>query len=153
MGEERMKKQSSQPYKRYGKKAKYVIYAENGLVADKKWQAKLRGYPISLVCLIRAALADRIPGVTEKFNSNSRYFGYRIGTDRDRAYIYIQKKKLVIDLSISQSFTKKIRQMGFKVKFRNNFQDRAGWLTGWQVPQSTLNLEPVIEYLCQAFEA
>ena len=152
MGEERMKSQSSQPSKRYGKKAKYVIYAENGLVTDKKWQAKLRGYPISLVCLIRAALVERVLGITEKFNSNSRYFGYRIGTDEDRAYIYVQKKRLVIDLCISRNFTKRIRRLGFEVKFRNNFQGRAGWLTGWQVPKSTLNLEPVVKYLCKAFE-
>lgn len=152
MGEQRMKRQSSQPSKRYGKKAKYVIYAENGLLADNAWKSKLRRYPTSLVCSIRAALADRVPGVTEKFNSNSRYFGYRIETDKDRAYIYVQKKKLVVDLCISPNFTKKLRHMGFKVKFRNNFQGRAGWLTGWQVPQSTLNLEPVVKYLCKAFE-
>lgn len=152
MGSEKMKKQVGRLSKRYGKKAKYVIYSENGLVPDKVWGPKLRDYPTSLVCLIRAALADRIRGISEKFNSNSRYFGYRTGTGKDRAYIYIQKKKLVIDLSISQSFTKKIRQMGFEVKFRNNFQGRAGWLTGWEVPKSTLNLEPVVKYLCKAFE-
>jgi hypothetical protein len=147
-----MKRQSSQPLKRYGKKAKYVIYAENGLVPDKVWGPKLRGYPTSLVCLIRAALADRVPGISEKFNSNSRYFGYRVGMDKDRAYIYVQKKKLVIDLCISPIFTKELRHLGFEVKPRDNFQGKAGWLTGWEVPKSTLNLEPVVKYLCKAFE-
>jgi len=155
LDKEKMKRQAGRPSKRYGKKAIHVIYTENSLVADKVWELKLRRYPSSVVCLfclIRAALVERVPGITEKFNSNSRYFGYRIGTDKDRAYIFVQKKKLVIDLCIRRSFTKELRRLGFEVKFRNSFQGRAGWLTGWQVPKSTLNLEPVVKYLCKAFE-
>lgn len=150
-----MKRQGGRPSKSYGKRAKYLICAENGLVLDRKWMPKLRHYPhllICLVCLVRAALTGNVPGITEKFNSNSRYFGYWVGTDKDRAYIYVQKKRLVIDLCISRGFTKELRRLGFKIKFRNNFQGRSGWLTGWQVPQSTLNLEPVVRYLYMAFE-
>jgi len=27
-----------------------------------------------------------------------------------------------------------------------------GWLTGWEVPQSTLNIKPVVKWLCKALK-
>lgn len=133
-------------------KSNNVILADAGLLEDTVWKRALQGYPTSLVCSIREKLLKNIPGITEKFNTNSRYFGYWIGADKDRAYIYIQKKALRIDLCISPSFKKDIEQNSFEVIPRENFQGQAGWLTGWQVPQSTLNLEPVVKWLCKAFE-
>ena len=135
-----------------GKKGIYVIRAKRGLLNDTIWRCTLKNYPISLICLIRERLLKKIPGLTEKFNSNSRYFGYWIGDDKDRVYIYVQKKQLVIDLCISSDFTTTLNNQEFRVKARDNFQGQAGWLTGWQVPQSTTDADSVVNGLCKSFE-
>lgn len=135
-----------------GKKGIYVIYAKRGLLNDTTWRHTLKDYPTSLIYLIRERLLRKIPGLTEKFNSNSRYFGYWVGDDKDRIYIYVQKKKLVIDLSISSDFATAIKKQGFKVKPRDNYQGQRGWLTGWQVPQSTTDVNSVINWICKTFE-
>jgi len=138
--------------KRRGKKGKYVIRAKGGLLEDTVWKRTLQGYPIPLVCSIREKLLQRIPGITEKFNSNSRYFGYWTGDDKDRIYIYVQKENLVIDLHIEPSYVSELEKEGFVIKPRDNFQGQAGWLTGWQVPHLTNKIEAVIKWLRKAFE-
>jgi hypothetical protein len=135
-----------------GKKGKYLIRAEKGLVKNGDWKRTLRNYPTNLVCSIREQLLERIPGLTEKFNKNSRYFAYWIGDDKDRLYIYVQKNILRIDLCISRDIEKEIRREGFKVHYVNNYQGRAKWLTGWQIPHSTNDIEGVVKRLCNAFE-
>jgi len=95
---------------------------------------------------------ESIPNVTEKFNNRLRYFGYWTGTDKDRIYIYVQKKNLRIDLYISRDFESEIRNIGFKVNYVNNYQGRAGWLTGWQIPHSTTKVETIMKWLCKAFK-
>ena len=136
-----------------GKKGIYVIRAKRGLLNDTIWRCTLKNYPISLICLIRERLLKKIPGLTEKFNSNSRYFGYWTGDDKDRVYIYVQKKQLVIDLYIS-NYATTLKKQGFKIKPRNNFQGQKGWLTGWHVPHSisTKKLSEAVKCLCKAFE-
>jgi hypothetical protein len=137
-----------------GKKSINVICAKKGLLGEKVWKPILKRYPTSLVCLIRERLLKKIPDITEKFNRNSRYFGYWVGDDKDRVYIYVQKKQLVIDLYIStdSDFTTVIKERGFKIKPRSNFQGHAGWLTGWQVPQSTTDIDQIADWLCKAFK-
>jgi hypothetical protein len=135
-----------------GKKGTYVIRAKRGMLSDTTWRCTLKDYPTSPICLIRERLLKKIPGLTEKFNSNSRYFGYWIGDDKDRAYIYIQKKNLRIDLCIGREFEEDIRREGFKVRYVNNYQGRAGWLTGWLVPHDTKKMNIVITWLLKAFE-
>jgi len=133
-----------------GKKAKYVILAEKGLLEEPAWRVKLQSFPLGLICLIRKELLKSVPGVTEKFNGNSRYFGYR--DDKDRIYIYIQKKQLVIDLCISPDFASTLINHGFKVKPRDNFQGQNGWLTGWQVPHTRTDINFIVKSLNKAFE-
>jgi len=123
-----------------------------GLMPEDDYQKALKGYPTALVCFIRAAIVERVTGLTEKFNPKQRYFGYCVKNDSDKAYIYVQKKKLVIDLCIDQRFAKEIEGEGFAVRPRDNFQYKARWLTGWEVPQSTLNIGPIIKYFCEAFK-
>lgn len=135
-----------------GKQSEQPIRAKNGLLDDSVWRSKLRGYPSSLLCLIRQRLQKEIPGITESFNTNSLYFGYRVGTQKERAYIYIQKEKLRIDLCISRDFELDIRKKGFEIHYSNNFQGRAGWLTGWQIPHLTKDTDAVVTWLCKAFE-
>jgi len=133
-----------------GKKAKYLVYAEIGLVDDSVWERSLKNYPTDLVCSIREQLMDKVPGLTEKFNTNSLYFGYWTGTNKDRAYIYVHKTDLQIDLNISRDSEAKLEKEGFEVRFTNNFQGRADWLTGWRVPHTT-NIERVMKWLLKAF--
>jgi hypothetical protein len=135
-----------------GKKAKYVVYAKKGLLEENKWRRALKNLPTELVRRIRRELARRVPDLNEKFNLNSRYFGYWRGSDEDRLYIFIQKKRLCILVCISWDFEKQIREKGFEVRFINNFQGRPGWLTGWYVPHDTKDMDTVMKYLCMAFK-
>ncbi len=138
-----------------GKKGKYLIYPDNrnGLVEDYKWKGYLDKYPDGLIRQIRLKLAERLPGLSEKFNHNSKYFGYRVKDEKDRVYIYVQKKNLVIDLHIKPSYVNELEKEGFIIKPRDNFQGQNGWLTGWKVPQSTTDVDPVVNWLCKAFES
>jgi len=135
-----------------GRKSTNVIRIPKGLLSDATWRHTLQNHPTSLIGLIRKRLLKKIPGLTEKFNRQLRYFGYWSGNDKDRVYIYIQKKKLVIDLCISPDFTAALNNQGFKVKPRDNFQGKRGWLTGWQVPHSTTDADRIVKWLCKAFE-
>jgi len=135
-----------------GKRAMHVIRAKKGLLAKTHWQHALYGYPTLLIALIREKLQEKMPGITEKFNSKAHYFGYWLGDDKDRIYIYVQKKKLIIDLCISSDNEIALKQQGFKVKPRDNFQCQQGWLTGWHIPHSAGNHDQIVKWLCKAFE-
>lgn len=138
--------------KQKGKASKYVIYSEKGLLKDDQWKSYLNDRPTQLIAKIRNYLKKQIPGLAEKFNYNSRYFGLRVKDDKDRIYIYIQKKGLRIDLCIGREFEEKLQRAGFKVKYINNYQGRAGWLTGWHVPHDTKKLNIVLKWITKAFE-
>ena len=102
--------------------------------------------------------------MSEKFNTSNKppYFGYSVGDGKDKAYIYVQKKNLridldlrrknEIDLDLRRKYEEEIRNEGFKVNFVNNFQGQDGWLTGWYVPHSTKNINVVVKYLSKVFE-
>ena len=134
------------------KKGKYVTIANTGLLSEEYWKPSLKGYPLSLTLEIRKQLRSNIKGIAEKYNRNSRYFGYRQKEGPDAVYIYIQKKGLRIDLRIDREFEDELKRAGFKVKYINNFQGRAGWLTGWKVPHDTKKLKFIMRMLYKAFE-
>jgi|WetSurMetagenome_2_1015567.scaffolds.fasta_scaffold415626_2 hypothetical protein len=136
---------------RKGKKAKYVTYAQKGLLEDDIWKKILKDYPTELLCSLRKNLKS-VPGLTEKFNRKTRYFGYCTGNDKDRLYIYVQKKRLQIDLCIDKENEKKIKDDHFEVVFVNNFQGRNNWITGWRVPHNAENKEIVMKWLLKAFD-
>ena len=137
--------------KRRGKKAKYVVYAEKGLLEDSKWRSSLKSYPTKLLCRTRRELVKRVPGLNEKFNRRCRYFGYWSRDGEDRLYIFVQKKRLNILLRINRYFEKAINKNGFEVHFINNFQGRAGWLTGFRVSYDAKNTNTVMKWLLKAF--
>jgi len=127
-----------------------IIQANLGLLPDKMWKSRMRKYPTDLLSVIRKSLLDIAPDLAEKFNPTSLYFAYRVRNGKGRAKIRVQKKFLIIDLCISRNFTRELEQTGFEVKHQDNFQGIAGWLTGWRIPQSTQNHEPVVKWLCKA---
>jgi hypothetical protein len=135
-----------------GKKGMYLIYPDNGigLVEDNKWEESLYKYPDGLIGQIRLKLKEHLPDLNEKFNSNSRYFGYYVKDDKDRVYIYVQKQRVVIDLDISpDDYIPALENNGFSVKPRKNFQYYNGWLTGWQVPHS-IDIKKITKWLLMA---
>lgn len=134
------------------RRSKNIESAGVGLVKDVIWRKFLQDRDTALLCSIRESLIKKIPGLTEEFNKQSRYFGYWTGADKDKAYMFVQKKGLRIDLCISRKNEKEINKEGFKVKFVNSFQGRSGWLTGWHVPHSTTKVDYVVNRLCKAFE-
>jgi hypothetical protein len=129
------------------KKSKHVIVAERGLLDKQVWQQKLQDYDTALLMKIRNEIVSALPGVIEKFNQKQKYFGYRFGDSADTAYIYVQKKRYVIDLRISPQMADSLLKEGFQIKYRNNFQGRNGWLTGWQVPLDYKDYEKITKRL------
>jgi len=134
------------------RRSKNIVSANVGLVKDIVWKKSLQGRDTALLCSIRKSLIKKIPGIAEEFNKQSRYFGYWQGTEKDKAYIYVQKKNLRIDLCISRKHEKDLQNQGYIVKYHNNYQGRAGWLTGWLVPHSKKDVKLVVKWLCKAFE-
>ena len=101
--------------------------ARSGILAGEHWLPVLRCYPTELIRAIRRRLAAEIPGLTEKFNAGSRYFGYHVQDDKDRAYVYVQKRDLVIDLCLSAELSAGLLEAGFEVRPKNNSK---GMLSG-----------------------
>ena len=134
------------------RKSKNIILSEKGLVQDSVWKPELKNYPTKLVCLIREKLIKEMPRINEKFNTYGHYFGYWMGGSADKVYIYIQKKKLRIDLCIGREHEEEIRTAGFDIEYVDNFQGRVGWLTGWHIPHDTKKMSVVIKWLLKAFE-
>ena len=144
-----------------------IYQAKIGLLKDKYWRHISKDYPLDLLCAIRKGFKKSTPLLTEKFNPSTpslRYFGYRIKKNKsltetskgayseDKAYIYVQPEKLVIDLKIEPNFANEIRRTGFEVNLKNNFQGNANWLTGWYVPHSTTKVDYVVNWLFKVFE-
>ena len=130
-----------------------ILQSHLGLLPKEHWAQVLESHPTGLLCSVRERLVQVVPGLTEKFNVSSRYFGYCVQGEMDRAYVYVQKQKLVIDLCISPDCAKDLRQAGFTVRPRRNFQGNAGWLTGWQVAHSAQKVDTITAWICKAFSA
>jgi hypothetical protein len=143
-----------------------IFKAKIGLVPETYWQSDLSNCPTHLLCTIRKLLEEAVPGLTEKFNPTTpslRYFGYRVKKSKDindiskkaysedKAYIYVKPERLEIDLKINPKFINDIRQDGFEVRPKTNYQARTDWVTGWQVPHLTNNVEAVMKWLSKAF--
>jgi hypothetical protein len=140
------------------RKGNKIYQAKVGLLEDKYWRYLLKDYPIDLLCAIRNGLEESIPLLAEKFNPTTpglQYFGYKVRNrdaakndfskrsyGPDKAYIYIQKKNLRIDLDIDRrKFEQELGKAGYEVRYSHNYQGQAGWLTGWYVPHSTKEMK------------
>ena len=144
-----------------------IYQAKVGLLKNKYWRNSLKNHPTDLLCVIRNELEESVPGLAEKFNPTTpglQYFGYKV-RDRDAAKhdfsktcyssakvkIYVQKERIRIDLAISRKFEQELQKAGYEVRYSNNYQGRAGWLTGWYVPHSTKDIKKVMKWLLMAF--
>lgn len=123
----------------------YLIKGDEGLLELNTIKQKLHGYPLGLAIQIRDQLASKIPTLHEKLNVNSKYLGYSNGNQRDVLYVYIQKKQLVLDIKVSKDEAEKLRDQGVRINPRNNYQCRAGWLTGISMPHDSNKLNAVME--------
>ena len=132
--------------------SKNVMTVDAGLVEDAEWGAYLKKYPVDLALAVRGRLLRKVEGLTEKFNRKSRYFGYRRAGGSDVVYLYVQKKGLRIDVRVSRGYEDTLRRAGFEVHYSDNFQGKAGWLTGWHVPHVTRKTAFVVELILKAFE-
>ena len=134
----------------------HIFKAKSALLDDCFFQPELQDYSVTLLDAIRKGLTKAIPELSEKFNTSSLYFGYNVGEDEDRAYIYVQKSTLVIDIKVELSsvskYVSELVKEGFVIKPRVNFQGQAGWLTGWKVPQSVTDIDIVVNWLRKALE-
>lgn len=110
---------------------------DKGLVALESLQRTLRDYPTELLLSLRQQLAKACPDLKEKLNTKSRYLGYGLVGCSYNVYVYVQKKNLLIDIRLSPDHADAFRKLGFEVRPRDNYQAKAGWLTGVFVPHDT----------------
>ena len=134
------------------KRRQNVIKSDAGLLDKTVWRRRLEDYPTDLFLQIQSLLKANVKDLTEKFNHKSRYFGYCKAGHSDVLYIYIQKKRLRIDLKIDQDYEKALRRAGYTVKYVNNYQGRFGWVTGWFISQDCRKVKEIVNYMLKAFK-
>ena len=134
------------------KRVSYLIEG-NPLVEINELKQSLQGFRLELAIQLRNRLTAIFPGLKEKLNFNSRYLGYSNGHQSDSVYVYIQKNKLLLDVRVSKEEADALRKHGFRVNPRNNYQCRAGWLTGVSVPHDTDKLDVIVELVSLALKA
>jgi len=130
-------------------RGKSIVGSESGLLPDDVIEQQLRGYPTELVLYLRTRLAERCTGLREKLNVRQRYLGYATGPT-DALYVYVQKQCLVLDIRLPADRASEVVRRGFQVRPRDNYQAKAGWLTGVRVPHGTDKRDLLVEL---AFEA
>lgn len=87
---------------------------------------------------IRRVLLQGRAGITERLNRGTvKYLGYHV-RGRDRAYVYVQNARLVVDVDVPRTDENlgPLREVGMEVTLRKNYQYRAGWVTGILLPHA-----------------
>ena len=122
-----------------------------GLLPVEEVQAALRGYPAELILCLRQVLGTRCPSIREKCNPRGRYFGYASGRS-DSLYVYFSKKHVTLDLKLPPDRRSDAERRGFTMVPRDNWQAKAGWLTGVRAPNEIGSLEGVLALAVDALE-
>lgn len=130
----------------------HLIKLENGSAGFDTIKQSLPGYPLNQVAIIRNKLNSEIARLQEYLNRKGRYLAYSNGTQSDALYVHIQKKRLVLDIRVSKEEAEELRRHGFDVNPKNNYQGKAGWLTGVSVPHNSDKLNVVIQLAMSALE-
>jgi len=115
-------------------------------------EAALRGYAPEgrkLVLELRDRLRAEFPEIREKHNPRSRYLAFAVGRS-DAAYIYLQKRRLLLDVRVPQTRAADLTRRGIRVAHRGNYQGKAGWLTGVLVPHDTDKVDLIADLLVEA---
>jgi len=133
----RNKRKDSSGRKKRPKAAGELLIQEKGLLPEEALKAGLHGYPTDLIFYLRSRLAECCPTLRENFNPNTRYLSYGLDGGSYDLFVYVQKKDIVIDIRLPADRAEDLRGQGFDVRPRNNYQGRAGWLTGLFVPHDT----------------
>jgi hypothetical protein len=132
---------------------RYLVNSDEGAKGLTDIKQKLIIYPLEFVLALRSRLASEFPSLYEKVNYRSPYLGYSNGNQSDALYVYLQKKKMVIDMRVSKEEAENLREKGVAVNPRNNFQGRAGWLTGVSVPYDSDKLDVIVKLAKLALKA
>jgi hypothetical protein len=131
-----------------------VTRSFSGLLPDNVWNPYLTDFDALRVSFLRHGLVANVPGLCESFNKKvPRYFGYFKKNERDNLYIYIQKKKLVVDINLNPNFANYLISLGFTVSLRRNLQERDGWLTGWDIPNEIIGVkrQQILAFMVKVF--
>lgn len=129
-----------------------VIASKGVLLPDEVIANALRGCPVDVVRRLRKELLAACPSLREKLNRNSRYLGYAMGNRSDALYVYVQKKRLLLDIRIPKEREEELRQQGFQIRPRDNYQSKSGWLTGLVVPADMADLSKVTDLALEAVQ-
>jgi len=125
---------------------------EKGLLPDDRLRSGLRGFAIDLVVALRSQLAAACPKLREKLNTNTRYLAYGLTDGSDALYVYVQKRAILIDVRVPADRADELRRRGFDLRPRDNYQAKAGWLTGLFVPHDTDKLSEVVSLALEALQ-
>ena len=129
-----------------------VVKCDRGLLPKEMLWDAMSSYPLELVMKLRDRLNAKCVGLREKLNRNSRCLGYVTDGRSDALYVYVQKKRLLLDVRVSDDRVEELRGKGFEVRPRDNFQAKSGWLTGLLVPHDTDNLDQIVELAIEALQ-
>ena len=113
-------------------------------------KSALGNRPSGTVLRLRELLMEACSDLREKLNPNGPYLGYAVGDQSNAIYVYVRKSGLLIDLRIPKERAEAVRAKGFEVRERDNYQSKAGWLTGLRVPHDTGRLDEVVQLALEA---
>jgi len=129
-----------------------VVKSDRGLLPKEMLWDTMSGYPLELVMKLRDCLEAKCVGLREKLNRNSRYLGYATDGRSDALYVYVQKKRLLLDVRVSDDRIEELRRKGLEVCPRDNYQAKRGWVTGLLVPHDTDRLQNVVVLAVEALQ-
>lgn len=100
---------------------------------------------------LRETLLHRVPTLKETLNAKSGYITYD-GAISDRAYVYVQINRLVIDVRRPRQIELVLKKARIEILYRNNYQGRTGWTTGIRLRHDapTHQIELVANEIIQA---
>ena len=101
---------------------------------------------------LRYELRESFPNLREKINTSSKYFGFGINDSKDRFYIYLQARRMVLDIDIPYTRKEELIQSGMLIVERNNFQARSGWITGIRMNYDCSDFNAIKSLVIEALE-
>ena len=124
---------------------------EEGVLFEKLFLDKVfEDKEMSCINMLREKLIIRFPDLREKVNKSSQYFGFATGNSSDSLYLYLQKKRMVMDINIPRSMEEKLLTKNFTIIERRNYQYKMGWITGVRIDYDCRQIEDIFEIAIQA---